>query len=108
MRPVSVTALASLAAVLSMALLVPTPGIAVEGIAKPVPATTLVTRVADKAAPKRRMAPPYRAPRYAGPWHQSGYWQERTGANRWVHFQYVNSGFPVRHYPQGIVTTWGR
>ncbi len=104
MRPATVTALASFA---TMALFA-SPCLAVEGIAKPAPATSLVTRVADKAAPKRRLAPPYRAPRFRGPWYETWYWRERTGANRWLHFQYVNAGFPVRHYPRGIYSTWSR
>jgi hypothetical protein len=105
MRPVIVTAVASLAS-LTIFAFAATPSSALDGVAKPAISTTLVTRVADTAAPKRRMAPAYRAPRFRGPWHQTWYWQERMLANRWLHYQYVNSGFPVRHYPVGVCTSW--
>jgi hypothetical protein len=105
MRPVSVTALAALAS-LAMVAFAPTPAAAFERPAKPASATSLVTRVADTAAPKRRMAPPPRRSRFQGPWFETFYWRERMAANRWVHYQYVNAGYPVRHCPCGVYTTW--
>jgi len=89
--------LIALTAFASFAALAPTPSPATERLAKPAGATTLVTRTADTGRPWRfRMIHIHRKPA----------WLVRAHANRWLHYQYVNAGYPVRHYDYGTYYTY--
>jgi|GEM_PF-5318052 len=102
MRAATVTALACLA----LAAFAAPPAAAFERT-DPAGAESLLIRIADKAeTPRRRLMPPVRNVRYQGPWYDSPYWLQRTISNRWLHFHYVNSGYPVRHVYRGVVTSY--
>ena len=93
--------IAILAALSSFATvaLTSTPSIALERIGSSSSVAFLVTRVAERptittGSTRHRVARgyDYYRPSLA----------ERAYANRWIHFQYVNAGYPVRHYGLGI------
>jgi hypothetical protein len=72
------------------------PSSATQPVAKPEDRGTLVTRTADTkataAAPERK--------RRAGVVRRHDvdeYWRHRLGDGRWVHYQYINAGYPA--YP---------
>jgi hypothetical protein len=89
---IAFTAVASLAAL----ALTPTPSLAMERLAKPSGAATVVTRIADSDRPRRfRMIHIY---------HRKPAWLVRAHANRWLHYQYVNAGYPVRHTHRSTYT----
>src|SRR5262245_7250670 len=86
MRIAARTILAALAATLVSA----TPSLSLDRPAK-LPADALaVTRVADLDRPASRRAGYRQTDTY---WH----WRERARYTRWLHNEYVNAGYPVRH-----------
>jgi hypothetical protein len=82
--------LAALAAGAAMALWT-VPSSAMQRLAEPSGAQTLVRRVADMDRyGRRRHARAYRG--------DSAYWHYRLSAARWLHYQHVNAGYPARRY----------
>jgi hypothetical protein len=82
------------------------PSYAIERLANPARHTTLVTRIADLDQPAAHR---HRYHRHAGLHHHHRghwHWKQRAYASRWLHFQYVNAGYPVRHYHRDIIYTY--
>lgn len=88
MRYAVVTAFASLAAIAVSA----TPSLSLERLAKPAHSASIVTPVADLDRSRTMRQPRYR--RADSHWN----WRYRAAYTRWLHNEYVNAGFPVRHY----------
>jgi hypothetical protein len=82
-RPIVLAVLAAGAAIALSAA----PSSAMQRLAEPSGARTLVTRVADMD--ERRHARSRRG---------AAYWHHRLDAARWLHDQHVNAGYPARRY----------
>ncbi len=88
MRTAALTALASLAAITVSA----TPSLSLDRPGRPpAESDSAVMRVADLDRPSSR--------RHAHARHVDTYWHWRYRARytRWLHNEYVNAGYPVRH-----------
>ena len=68
--------------------------------AKPENADTRVTRTADVDRPERKHG---QARIHRG--GSSEYWHYRLGATRWLHYQYVNAGYPASRYEGEVYYT---
>jgi hypothetical protein len=84
--------LAALAAGAAIALFA-TPAAATSRLANPSHADSLVTRTADVNRPESKHG--QARIRRGG---SSEYWHYRLGAARWLHYQYVNAGYPASRY----------
>jgi hypothetical protein len=87
MRTAALTALASLAAIAASA----TPSLSLDRPARPPADASAVMRVADLDGPRSQRLAGYR--QVDTYWH----WRERARHTRWLHNEYVNAGYPVRH-----------
>ena len=78
--------------VLAAIMLYAAPALALDRLAHPGVSASIVARVADLDRPTYT-----RRHRYHGAerrWH----WRHRAAYVRWLHNEYVRSGYPVRHY----------
>jgi hypothetical protein len=97
--------LAAVASFATIALCV-TPSSAMQRVANPGEANVLVTPIADldrqAARPDRKhgRALVYRHGR------DHGYWDHRLSAGRWLHYQYVNAGYPSRRHHKEVYYTY--
>jgi hypothetical protein len=101
-KPIVLAALASLAAIVLWAA----PASAMQRVASPSGEGTLVARIADADKPAARKDRKHRHARIHRHGRGDAYWHYRLSASRWLHYQYVNAGYPARRYEGEVYYTY--